>query len=63
MINTSKPIYVVMVQKENGSIMHPMLFENQDDAQAELDVWKGGKNVLDAWIWIAPLHKKQRKAA
>jgi hypothetical protein len=60
---TKKIVWVVMVQKQNGSIVNPMVFESQFEAILEQQAWQKEENVLDAWVVGCHLNKKQKAAA
>lgn len=63
MSSSTKIIYIVMVEKKNGSLLQPIAFESLEDAHFELSSRKNDSRVLYAWIVTAPLHKKQHNAA
>jgi hypothetical protein len=56
----TKLVYAVMIEKKNGSILAPIIFECSEEAKAEKQRWQESEPTLSVWILACHLHKKQR---
>lgn len=63
MNNSDKLVYAVMIEKANGSILAPIIFESSEEAKEEKKLWQENEPTMSVWILACQLHKKRRAAA
>jgi hypothetical protein len=59
----TKLVYAVMIEKPNGSILAPIVFECSEQAKAEKKLWQENEPTMSVWILACHLHKKERVLA